>query len=85
MGLPQIILTTTIDSHYWGFVPQSLIFGKAIGIYCPIDRQGILDTSIAVNSKNKQMLETIQEWFKTSPDLCDLKRKNLPISTRYFN
>ncbi len=71
------------DSHYWGFVPQSLISGKAIGIFCPIERQGILDTSISVNSKNKQMLETIQEWFKTSPDLCYMKKwANSPISSR---
>ncbi|HAG80920.1 MAG TPA: signal peptidase I [Cyanobacteria bacterium UBA12227] len=60
------------DSHYWGFVPRSLIFGKAIAIYCPVERQQILDTSVPLSPKNQAIISTIQEIFRSSPSLCNL-------------
>jgi signal peptidase I len=60
------------DSHYWGFVSRALIFGKAIGIYCPVERQQVLDTSIPLSPKNKAVLSTVQELFRNSPSLCNL-------------
>lgn len=59
------------DSHYWGFVPRSLIFGKAIGIYCPIEHQQLLDTSRPLHPKNQAVFFAFQELFKNSPSLCD--------------
>lgn len=31
------------DSHFWGFLPQSQIRGKAIRIYWPPDRMGVIE------------------------------------------
>ncbi|HEY9650099.1 MAG TPA: signal peptidase I [Coleofasciculaceae cyanobacterium] len=59
------------DSHYWGFVSRPLIFGKAIGIYCPIEHQQLLDSSKPLHPKNKVLLSAFQELFKNSPSLCD--------------
>ena len=54
------------DSHFWGFVPQALIIGKAIGIYCPSGRQRLLDTSTPLSKEAKFLLSTLQEWAVNS-------------------
>jgi signal peptidase I len=63
------------DSHYWGFVPRSLIFGKAIGIYCPLERQQVLSTSVPLSPKNQAVLSKVQELFTSSPSLCNLNQQ----------
>lgn len=60
------------DSHYWGFVPRSLILGKAIGIYCPVQRQRLLAPQ-AINGKNYTVFNVIQKLFQESPALCEAK------------
>lgn len=55
------------DSHYWGFVPRELIVGKAIGIYCPIEHQQILDDSKLLSDDKKAALSAL---FKSSASLC---------------
>jgi signal peptidase I len=62
------------DSHYWGFVPRSLIMGKVIGIYCPIDRQRIVDTTKPIKPENQEMLDWMQQLVRNSPALCNLKQ-----------
>lgn len=54
------------DSHFWGFVPQALIIGKAIGIYCPSGRQRLLDTSTPLTIEAKVMLSALQKWAVNS-------------------
>lgn len=50
------------DSHFWGFVSQALIIGKAIGIYCPWERQRPLDTSTPLTTEAKVVLSALQGW-----------------------
>lgn len=37
------------DSSRWGFLPRELIVGKAVGIFCPLERQAMLYDSSATN------------------------------------
>jgi len=55
------------DSHYWGFLPRELIIGKAIGIFCPVDNQQILDTSKTLSDEEKVALSAL---FRSSKDFC---------------
>jgi signal peptidase I len=63
------------DSHYWGFVPRSLIMGKVIGIYCPVDRQRIVDITKPMKSENQEMLDWMQQMFRNSPALCTVQTR----------
>jgi signal peptidase I len=55
------------DSHYWGFLPRKLIFGKAIGVFCPVENQKILDFSNTLSNEKKVALSA---FFKSSKSLC---------------
>lgn len=75
------------DSHYWGFVPRANIFGKAIGIYCPVERQQVLDRTQPLNAKNQQMLSFVQQVFQQNPTFCQLaeiNRSGIFQSFRYY-
>ncbi len=54
------------DSHYWGFVPKQLIIGKAIGIYCPVSRQRLLEAKTTIDPNVRDFFDSISEWFKNS-------------------
>lgn len=58
------------DSHYWGFVPRSLIIGKAIGLYCPIARQRLLDPTQPLSAASQAILATMQQVAKENPIVC---------------
>lgn len=55
------------DSHYWGFVPRSLIIGKAIVIYCPVERQRVLNPSGNMSTEKASAIST---FLKSSKSLC---------------
>jgi signal peptidase I len=55
------------DSHYWGFVPRSLIIGKALSIVCPIERQRLLSTSDSLSSERKV---AISRFLKSVTSIC---------------
>jgi signal peptidase I len=55
------------DSHYWGFVPRELLVGKAIGIFCPVEHQQILDDSKVLSDDKKAALSAL---FRSSASLC---------------
>ncbi|HEY9669899.1 MAG TPA: signal peptidase I [Waterburya sp.] len=57
------------DSHYWGFVPRELIVGKAIGIFCPVERQQILDDSKLLSNDKKAALSAL---FRSSASVCTI-------------
>jgi signal peptidase I len=44
------------DSHYWGFVSQDFIIGKAILIYLPRERRKVLTNSPLLNCPIFQIL-----------------------------
>ncbi|MEQ8963911.1 MAG: signal peptidase I, partial [Coleofasciculus sp. C2-GNP5-27] len=41
------------DSHYWGFVNQDLIIGKAIAIIYPAEHQQLLDNANSLDEETK--------------------------------
>lgn len=57
------------DSHFWGFVPQNHIIGKAVGIFCPPKRQRLFDVSKPLNSITKDVFSALQSWAQNS-DAC---------------
>jgi signal peptidase I len=67
---------SSYDSHDWGFVPRANIFGKAIGIYCPIARQQVLDGAKPLNIQAQQVFLRIQNFFQQNPSLCKLTRNS---------
>ena len=34
--------TSSSDSRYWGLVPERLMLGRALAVYFPIDRAGLI-------------------------------------------
>jgi signal peptidase I len=60
------------DSHFWGFVPRELLIGRAIGIYCPIQRQRALDAPTTLSNDQKAALA---DFFKNSDAICQLTEK----------
>lgn len=54
------------DSHYWGFVPKQLIIGKAIGIYCPVSRQRLLEAAPAIDPNVRDLFNSVSEVFKNT-------------------
>lgn len=61
----------SFDSHYWGFVPRNYIYGKAIGIYCPIERQQLLSYSEPINAKNQAVFSAILKLLQSDPYFCN--------------
>lgn len=55
------------DSRYWGFVPRQLLIGKLVGIYCPEERQAILNNSDNLSEAEKDQTLTM---LKKMGDLC---------------
>lgn len=72
------------DSHYWGFVARAYIFGKAIGIYCPVERQQVLDKAQPLSAKNQQMLSFMQQVFQQNPTMCQLPEINRSAISQSF-
>lgn len=61
------------DSHYWGFLPREFIYGKAIAIYCPVERQTVLDSQ-PLDGDNLAVFSTFSALFQKSPSLCSLQQ-----------
>jgi len=57
------------DSHIWGILPGEMILGKVIGIYCPVERQNLLDDNIE-SDLNQETFGQIADFFQTNPALC---------------
>jgi signal peptidase I len=55
------------DSHFWGFVPRSLIVGKAFSVICPPSRQQFLGTSDSLSSEEKNAAAALS---KSAGQLC---------------
>lgn len=55
------------DSHYWGFVPRSLIIGKALGIFCPAERQQLLSNADNVSSDKRAAMSKL---FQSIAPVC---------------
>jgi signal peptidase I len=62
------------DSYYWGFVPKANIFGKAIAIYCPIERQQLLDKAKPLKPETQKVVSFMQNIFQQNPLLCQLTK-----------
>ena len=56
------------DSHYWGFVPRANIFGKAIGIFCPVEQQTAFDK---LSPKNQEALAYVQKIVRQEIVPCN--------------
>ncbi|MEO1095103.1 MAG: signal peptidase I [Cyanobacteria bacterium J06638_28] len=59
----------TFDSHIWGTLPQESILGKAIGIYCPVERQTLLTIS-PLDEDSQALFDAIAGLFQNVPALC---------------
>lgn len=61
------------DSHFWGFVPQNHIIGRAVGIYCPVERQRVFEVVKPHEAQVIKIFSSIQQLVKSTSS-CDLRK-----------
>ena len=56
------------DSHYWGFVNQDLIIGKAIATIYPTEHQKLLDDANSLDEETKASVFRLMENLSSLPE-----------------
>lgn len=74
----------TFDSHIWGTLPQASILGKAIGIYCPVERQTLLTTK-PLDEESQALFDAIAGLFRNVPPLCQQQQSEASLSGSLLN
>lgn len=55
------------DSRFWGFLPAELITGRIEGIFCPADRQTLLNSAESLDAASRS---AIFAFFAAIPPFC---------------